>query len=201
MEVPGHAVRISNSPETAHGASDQKEEKMAEPAKRMHDVLQESEEPYHRLVEDMPVLICRFLPEGVLTFVNEHYCRYFNKKREELEGYNFFHFIPEKEREGVRKHYASLTQTNPVVTYEHEVMVPGSGIRWQRWTDRALFDDDGRAIAYQSIGEDITERVRAEKQLKRRLEFEKTIAQTSSRFVTVSDIDEAINTSFAEVAG
>ena len=58
----------------------------------------------------------------------------------------------------------------------------------------------GSPLAYQSIGEDITERVRADEQLKRRLEFEKTISQISSRFVKVSDIDEAINTSFAEVS-
>ena len=56
----------------------QSEEMMKEPEKRVNDVLWESEKQYRTFVEDMPVLICRFLPDGVLTFVNEHYCRYFN---------------------------------------------------------------------------------------------------------------------------
>jgi PAS domain S-box-containing protein len=115
------------------------------------------EELYHRIVEDMPALVCRFLPDGTLTFVNQLYCQYFNLPKEELEGKNFFTFIPEEEQEGVRRHYASLDQQNPVVTYTHQVKAPDGSLRWQRWTDRALFDDLGRAVEYQSIGTDITQ--------------------------------------------
>ena len=43
-----------------------------------------SEKKYRTIVEDQTELICRFLPDGTLTFVNEVYCRYFNKKPEEL---------------------------------------------------------------------------------------------------------------------
>lgn len=175
------------------------EEVVKEAEKKVDDVLWESEDRYRTLVEDMPALICRFLPDGVLTFVNEHYCRYFNKKREELEGYNFFQFIPEKERKRVWEHYTALTPENPVITYEHKVLAPDGTIRWQRWTDRAIFDELGSPVEYQSIGEDITETVKAEEQIKRRLEFEKTISRISSRFVRFSDIDETINTSLGEV--
>jgi PAS domain S-box-containing protein len=46
------------------------------------------------------------------------------------------------------------------------VIAPGGDIRWQRWTNRALFDAQGKVIAYQSIGEDITDRVRTEEDLR-----------------------------------
>jgi len=133
--------------------------------KRVEGALRESEERYRTIVEDMPALVCRFLPDGVLTFVNKHYCRYFNKRREELEGHNFFQFIPEEERKKVREHYASLTIENPVITYEHKVLAPDRTVRWQLWTDRALFDERGHPVEYQSIGEDITERVLTEEEL------------------------------------
>ncbi|MBN2145506.1 MAG: PAS domain S-box protein, partial [Candidatus Aureabacteria bacterium] len=53
------------------------------------DIFQEqkilsSKKQYQTLVEDMPVLICRFLSNGTLTFVNRHYCEYFQKKEKEL---------------------------------------------------------------------------------------------------------------------
>ncbi len=119
--------------------------------------LQKSEERYRTVVEDMPVLVCRFLPNGTLTFVNEHYCTYFRKTREQLIGINFFEFIPEEDREQVKKHFSSLTTANPATTYEHKVVAPDGVQRWQRWTDRALFDEHDRPVEYQSIGEDITE--------------------------------------------
>ena len=71
--------------------------------------LRKSEAYYRALVEDMPALICRFLPDGTLSFVNSSYCRYFDKTREELVGQNFFQFIPEPERKKVRTHFESLT--------------------------------------------------------------------------------------------
>ena len=36
-------------------------------------------------------------------------------------------------------------------------MAPNGKIRWQRWTDHALFDANGELQQYQSIGLDITE--------------------------------------------
>ncbi len=133
--------------------------------KRAEEALEASEERYRAVVEDMPALVCRFLPDGTLTLVNEQYCEYFGKSREELEGHNFFDFIPEEERKEVLDRYSSLTPESPVTSYEHQVLVPDGTLRWQRWTDRALFDDGTRAVEYQSIGEDVTERKRAERQL------------------------------------
>jgi len=127
--------------------------------KQAEDLLRESEARYRTIVENMPVLICRFLPDGTLTFVNDQYCRYFNALPDDLVGQNFFQYIPEEQRAEVRRHYTSLTQENPTKTYEHQVLAPDSTSRWQRWTDRALFDPQGFPVEYQSIGEDITEQV------------------------------------------
>jgi diguanylate cyclase (GGDEF)-like protein/PAS domain S-box-containing protein len=121
--------------------------------------LQESEERYRTLVEDMPVLICRFLPDGTLTFVNKHYCLYFDRSFEQLVGHNLFEFIPTEDRERVKSHFTSLTQERPVITYKHKVVLADGRERWQRWTDRVVFRAQGRAAEYQSVGEDITDRI------------------------------------------
>ena len=125
--------------------------------RRAEEALRESEEYYRVLVEDMPALICRFLPDGTLSFVNSSYCQYFDKSRKDLIGANFFQFIPEPERGNVRTHFESLTLENPAVSYEHQVILSSGEVRWQRWTDHALFDKSGKLYQYQSVGIDITE--------------------------------------------
>lgn len=124
------------------------------------------EERYRRIVEDMPALICRFRADGVLTYVNQHYCDYFGAAKSELEGRNFFEFIPLAEQAAVRQHYASLDAEHPVVTYIHQVRLPDGSLRWQRWTDRALCDEQGNVIEYQSIGIDITQSYVSQLELK-----------------------------------
>jgi diguanylate cyclase (GGDEF)-like protein/PAS domain S-box-containing protein len=133
--------------------------------RRAEDALRESEARYRAIVEDQTELICRFLPDGTLTFVNQAYCHYFGKKREDLVGSSFMPLVLEGDQPFVEEQFTSLSLENPVVTYEHRVMLPDGQIRWQQWTDRAIFDEQGRFIEFQSVGRDITEWVRAEEQL------------------------------------
>ena len=133
--------------------------------KQAEDALSESEERYRAIVEDTPVLICRFLVEGEITFVNDAYCKYFKKSYDQLIGKTFLSLIPKPEREIVINNISSLSIDSPTQTHEHRVILPDGEIRWQRWTNRALFDDKGNAVTYQSVGEDITVRKQMEARL------------------------------------
>ncbi|MCF8070517.1 MAG: PAS domain S-box protein [Desulfobacterales bacterium] len=125
--------------------------------KQSEAALRDSELRYRNVVEDMPAMICRFLPDGTLTFVNSFYSSYYCKKKEELIGHSFFQFFPEDKREKVKNHFMSLDEKTPMVIYEQKIFIPGKGIRWQEWTDRVLFDPYGTVVEYQSIGRDITD--------------------------------------------
>ena len=104
---------------------------------------------YEEIVENLPVLICRFLPgDGKITLVNKAYCDYFGKSRDELIGKSFLELIPQEDHEQVKRHYKSLSKDNPIITYEHPVFTPG-GRRWQRWTDKALIDEKGNIVYVQ----------------------------------------------------
>ncbi|MEM7117638.1 MAG: ATP-binding protein [Chloroflexota bacterium] len=128
--------------------------------------LKKSETLFRAIVEDQTELICRFLPDGRLTFVNEAYCRYFNKTATELMGRSFMPFIPEEDRLVVEKVFSSLSITNPVITYEHRVGLENGDIRWMEWTDRAIFDEQGAFLEFQAVGRDITKAKEAEIGLK-----------------------------------
>ncbi len=130
--------------------------------KQAEDALAQSEQRYRAIVEDQTELICRNLPDGTITFVNDAYCQRFNRRREELVGHTFMPLIPEEDRAGVREHLASLGPNRFVAAHEHRVIMPDGQVRWQQWTNRALLDDAGNVRELQGVGRDITEHRRAE---------------------------------------
>ena len=134
--------------------------------KQTEKALMESEERYRAIVEDQTELICRFTPTGTITFANNAFCRYFTKNQYCLEGKNFYAFIPVDEFERVIKHIISLNWKNSLTTYECRVLAPNGEIRWHRWSNRALFDSKKRLIEYQAVGMDITDRKKAEEELR-----------------------------------
>ncbi len=142
---------------------------------RMLRLVRDSRQRYRAVVEDTPLLICTYLPDTTLTFVNEAYCRCFRRSREELIGRSFLELIPEEVHATVRETIGSLTATEQVQVAEHQVFAADGEVRWQRWINRAILDPDDRLVAGQAIGEDITERKRAEEKLRREKEMSDNI--------------------------
>jgi len=159
---------------------------------------------YRDIIEDLPVLICRFLPEdGILTLVNKTYCECFGKTRAELIGKSFLILIPSEEHEFVRKQYGSLSKDKPETTHEVSVLTP-MGRRWQRWTEQAIFDDNGEIVEIQAIGEDITDRRWAEKELRRSEERYRAIFENTGTATIIIEEDTTIslaNTHFEALSG
>jgi PAS domain S-box-containing protein len=130
--------------------------------KKVDDALKESEERYRNVVEDQTEFISRFRPDGTYVFVNDAYCRYINKSKEEIIGKRYLHNIPEEDRAGVERHLASLTREHPVATASNRVIMEDGRIRWHQWSNRAIFDNEGNVVEYQSVGRDITDLKEAE---------------------------------------
>lgn len=128
--------------------------------------LAQSEARYRAVVETQTELVCRYLPDATLTFVNDAYCTYFNKTREELIGRNFLEFIPPAQREAARQHFLSLLREPRLVEYEHEVVLPNGETRWQAWVNYAIHDEAGKLLEFQGVGRDVTERKQQERALR-----------------------------------
>ncbi|MCX6698628.1 MAG: PAS domain S-box protein [Methanomicrobiales archaeon] len=151
--------------------------------KQAEEALRTSEERYHDVIEDQTEFICRFLPDGTHIFVNEAYCRYFDKKQEEIIGHRFRPVIPSEDREIVARHMASLTPQHPVTNIDHRIIMPDGSTRWQRWSDHAIFDQNGGVIQYQSVGRDITDT----KELEKEMEFHEQELMKSSTSLAIAN--------------
>ena len=134
--------------------------------KEMERALRQSEQRYRSVVEDQSDLICRYLPDTTLTFVNDAYCRFWRKTREELIGTKFLDLIPEPARAAARQHVESVIAHPREERNEHQVLMPDGTIGWQQWIDRAIVGTDGRIVELQGIGRDLTEQRAAEDALR-----------------------------------
>ncbi len=119
---------------------------------------------FRALIDRLPELVCRFTPDGTLTFVNESYAAFHDSAPRDMVGRRFIDLVPEEIVPRLRDHLAMLqgcTPEDPTRVNVSRVVDPTGAHRWHEWTDTAVFAA-GRIEGFVAIGRDISERVEAE---------------------------------------
>ncbi len=148
----------------AHEAIDNRLERA-----KTEESLRKSEAKYRELVENANSIILRWLPDGTITFLNEFGLAFFGYHEEELLGRHLVGtIVPELEREGrdlrplmreIAKNPAAFEQN-----VNENVRRDGSKI-WIAWTNKAVLDQNGNVAEIFSVGTDITDKRRAEREI------------------------------------
>ncbi|MCC6612653.1 MAG: PAS domain-containing sensor histidine kinase [Anaerolineae bacterium] len=118
--------------------------------------LRESEERYRGIVESQIDLVCRYTTEPRLTFVNDAYCAYFRKTREELIGQSYIPLIDEDQHEAVFRRLRDCQQDPRPRVAEVRSTSPNGDVRWIEWVDFGITDDSGKVVMVQAVGREIT---------------------------------------------
>jgi PAS domain S-box-containing protein len=134
--------------------------------KAMMAALKANEARYREVVESQTEMVCRYLPDTTITFVNQAYCQMFRRSREELIGRRFLELLPPSVHEPILLRIAGLVTSGQSFTNEHEVLLPNGRVGWQHWTNHAIRDPNGHVREIQSIGRDIAERKTMENALR-----------------------------------
>ncbi len=71
-------------------------------------------DPHRELIDYIPDLICKWLPDGTLTFANDAYCRYFGKPLNELIGKTCLDYIHPDDQEKLLQHIAKLKSRSSI---------------------------------------------------------------------------------------
>ncbi|MBG0776725.1 MAG: PAS domain-containing sensor histidine kinase [Desulfovibrionaceae bacterium] len=157
--------------------------------KLSEEALCRNEERYRAIVEDQTEFICRYAPDGTLSFVNEAYARYFGRSRDELIDSRFSPHIPAEDQPAVQRLVETLCPRSPVVSMEHRVLMPFGGIRWNLWTLRAIYTPGGALVEYQAVGRDVTEQKLTVQALRKSEERFRLLAENMSELVCLMPPD------------
>lgn len=150
--------------------------------------LRQNEELYRRIVQDQTDMICRTLPDGTITFVNDAYSRFFGRTPEDLIGTSIYSLMPEEVRIELAEAVAGLTPLEPTVTLELPFAFSDGRSGWTQWTQRAFFDETERLAETQATGSDTTGRKMAEQELVRLRRQSETILASVADGIFVVDM-------------
>jgi len=131
--------------------------------KRAEADLRESERRYRDTLEGVKLLALQLDLDGIVTFCNDHVCEVTGWAREELIGRNWYETVGPPE---LQHAFLQAVRTDELQDGSEEPLrTRHGGDRVILWWDTVSRDETGAVIGVNSIGQDITERRRAEDRL------------------------------------
>ena len=143
---------------------------------RANSMLRESERRFSDLLNNVELVSMMLDREGTITYCNDYLLRLSGWQYEELVGKSWLElFVPPEVQNTRGSAFAAIfTTQSPVRHHENEILTRAGERRLIRWNNSVLLSADGEAIGTAHIGEDIT----AKKQAERDIQFKNTILQT-----------------------
>lgn len=120
---------------------------------------QEAEDLLRAIFEDQTEIIFRYDADLRVTSCNGAAARLYGLDRKALLGRHLFDDVEEAAQPRLAAAFAELKPEAPVRHATDPKRLPDGRVRWIDWTDRALFDEVGTLVGYQSVGRDVTQRM------------------------------------------
>ena len=114
------------------------------------------------MLVDQGDLICRFQPDGRLTFVNHACCEFYGQTEAELLGADFFRKLAPTEAAALRENLAGLSDKRPAWSFDRRAEAADGHVEWQQCKIRRLLPEGGDEHEFQAVIENITARKQAE---------------------------------------
>ncbi len=115
-----------------------------------------SEAQYRFLVENQTELVCRFLPEGILTYANIAFINFYNITQETAIGSNFLDYVPECDRALTTLELMQHFKTGDSFRLEYQIILENQQMGWQQWVFEPIAGLNEEAIGFLAVGRDVT---------------------------------------------
>ncbi|MDD3399073.1 MAG: PAS domain S-box protein [Candidatus Methanomethylophilaceae archaeon] len=127
--------------------------------------LRDSEEKYRSIVESQRDLICRFLPDTTISFVNQTFCRAFGMTSQELIGRRLMDLLPAEDRLALESILKGVSSPGDIVSNENVMQSLNGEAMVLEWISSGIFDAEGRLTEYQSVGRDTSSFAKAKQSI------------------------------------
>jgi len=150
--------------------------------RRIETALRESEENYKDLVENANSIIIKMDQSGILIFVNDYAQKFFGYTWNEIIEKDVKILVPPDESSGRNlKEMVDNILRDPddyIENINENIRKNGERV-WISWRNKGIRDSNGNIVGNLAIGQDITERKRADEALRESEERHRTILQTA----------------------
>ena len=137
--------------------------------KRVSDTLAESDRRFSDMMANIDLLSIVIDPESRIIYCNDYFLSLTGWRREDLLGEQFVDLmVPADLRDEVQDVHSAMVGDLPAARHhENEILTRSGERRLIRWSNTVLRSASGEMLGTASIGEDITERKRAEDEVLR----------------------------------
>jgi PAS domain S-box-containing protein len=122
---------------------------------RADSILRERENLYRSIIENQSDLICRFLPDGEIRFVNDSFVNVIGNGKREVIGVNFISLIPEGEHKKILAQIDNLSPSKPGIVLKHAIKKWDGTSILVEWSYQTIFNADGNIVEGQATGREI----------------------------------------------
>jgi len=117
------------------------------------------------IFDDQTEVIFRYDANRRMVFYNKAACTLYGVSPTELLGRHLLEDVDPEFLPVLAAQIAALTPEAPIARGANPKRLPNGQVRWFDWTNRALYDAEGRLTGFQAVGRDITEEQLARRDL------------------------------------
>ncbi len=161
--------------------------------KKVEENLKEAQARMSTLLSTIPSYV--YMKDEDLNFVtaNEPLCKMLGVTKEEIKGKNDYDFFPKENAEEYQSDDRKVVETGEPVIDRIEKVPEGDGeVTWNLTNKRPIKDDEGNVIGLVGQTMDITERIKAEKELEKREKELRTVTSGTNDAIIMIDSKDRI---------
>lgn len=162
--------------------------------KQTEKVLRETERRFREILEKIYLFAVMLDTHGRVTFCNDHFLSATGWYQNEVLGQNWFEFFLSTEMSRRSQEYTrALEQGTLVSRHENEILTRANQTLLVAWSNILLRDENGNVIGSASIGEDITERYRAQQAEREQRLFAESLYDTAAAITSTLHFEEVLD--------
>lgn len=139
--------------------------------KRSEAILRESMQRFRAIVENAEAIVYAITPDCILTYVSPKWEQYLGYEIAEVEGKSLKAFLHPEETDLCDDLFLAGQKSSELdqVNIEHRLKHKSGEWRWFTVSISSVSNADGKLLYYICVGHDVSERIRAEEELRRAL--------------------------------
>lgn len=157
-------------------------------------MLRETERRFREILEKIYLFAVMLDSQGRVIFCNDHFLPTTGWYQNEVLGQNWFEFFLPGEMSRRSQEYTHTLEKGTLVSrHENEILTRTNKALLVAWSNIILRDENGNAIGSASIGEDISERHRAQQAEREQRLFAESLYDTAAAITSTLNFEEVLD--------